>query len=118
MTPPTSVEVTSPLNLRGSSLVLICSVGVAAMLEPGVQVHVQWTDSSGGAVAGGIPAMGSGTSYTSQITLAKTEESSVGVNYTCITSLVSTLDFIDSSNTVSDFTTILPQSKKLVLCNT
>ena len=114
MIPPISVEVTSPLNLLGFSLTLTCSVGVAAMLEPGVQVQVQWTDSSRGAIAVGTPAMGSGTSYISQLTLANTEESSVGVNYTCITSLVSTLDFIDSSNTVSNFTTILPQSKKLV----
>ena len=102
---------TSPLNLLGSSLTLTCSVGVAAMLEPGVQVHVQWTDSSGRTVAGGTPAMGSGTSYTSQLTLTNTEESNVGVNYTCTASLVSTLAFIDSSHTVSNSTTIPPQSK-------
>ena len=75
---PTFLLVTSPLNLLGSSLTPTCSVGVVAMLEPGIQVQVQWTDSSGGAVAGGTPAMGSGTSYTSQITLANTEESNVG----------------------------------------
>ena len=104
---------TSPLNRLGSSLTLTCSVGVAAMLEPGVQVQVQWTNSSGGAVAGGTPAMGSGTSYTSKLTLANTEESNVGANYTYTASLVSTLAFIDSSHTVSNSTTIPPQSKKL-----
>ena len=102
---------TSPLNLLGSSFTLTCSVGVAAMLEPGVQVQVQWTDSSGAAVAGGTPAMGSGTSYTSQLTLANTEDSNVVVNYTCTASLVSTLAFIDSSGTVSSSITIPPQSK-------
>ena len=119
MTPPTSVEVTSPLNVLGSSLTLTCSVGVAAMLEPGVQVQVQWTDSSGGAVAGGTLAMGSGTSYTSQLTLTNTEESNVRVNYTCIVNLVSTLAFIDSSDTVSSSTTIPPQCKYCaqLLCN-
>ena len=60
VTPPTSVDMISPLNLLGSSLTLTCSVGAAAMLDPGVQIQVQWTDSSGGAVAGGTPAMGSG----------------------------------------------------------
>ena len=110
---PRSVRVISPLNLLGSSLTLTCSVGVVAMLGPGVQVQVQWTDSSGGAVAGGSPAMGSGTSYTSQLTLASTEESNVGVNYTCTASLVSTLAFIDSSHTVSNSATILPQSKHM-----
>ena len=113
MTPPTSVKVTS-LNLLGFSLTLTCCVGVVAILEPGVQVQVQWTDSSGGAVDGKAPAIGSGTSYTSQLTLATTEESIVGVNYTCTASLVSTLAFIDSSGTVSNSTTIPPQSKK---CN-
>ena len=111
MTPPTSVEVNSPINLLGSSLTLTCSLTVVAMLKPGVQVQVQWTDSSDGAVAGGTPAMGSGTSYTSQLTLATTQESNVGVNYTCTASLVSTLDFIDSSDTVSNSTTIPSQSK-------
>ena len=99
------------LNLLGSSLTLTCSVGVVAMLEPGIQVQVQWTDSSGGAVAGVTPAMASDTSYTSQLTLANTEESSVGVTYTCTASLVSTLAFIDSSDTVSNSTTIKAQSK-------
>ena len=112
--PPTSVEVTSSHYLLGSSLTLTCSVGVVAMLEPGVQVQVQWTDSSGGAVAGGTPAMGSGTSYTSQLTRANTEESYVGANFTCTASLVSTLPFIDSSNVVSNSTTI-PQQSKIVL---
>ena len=74
MTLAISIEVITPLNLLGSSLTLTCSVGVAAMLESGVQVQVQWTDSSDGAVAGGTPAMGSGTSYTSQLTLANTKE--------------------------------------------
>ena len=60
-------------------------------------------------------AMGSGTSYTSQLTLANTEEPNVGVNYTCTASLVSTLAFIDSSDSVSNSTTIPPQSKKLVM---
>ena len=108
---PRSVRVTSPLNLLGSSLTLTCSVGVEAMLEPGVQIQVQWTDSSGVAVAGGSPAMGSGTSYTSQLTLANTEESNVGVNYTCTASLVSTVAFLNSSHTVSSSATVLPQSK-------
>ena len=85
MTPPTAVEVTSPLNLLGSPLTLTCSVGVLAMLEPvvQVQVQVQWTNSSGRAVAGETAAVGSGNSYASQLTLAKTEESIVRVNYTC-----------------------------------
>ena len=85
MTPPTVVEVTSPLNLLGYPLTLTSSVGVLAMLKPvvQVQVQVQWTDSSGRAVTGDIPAVGSGTSYTSQLTLANTEESNARVNYTC-----------------------------------
>ena len=111
VTPPISVEVTSPLNLLEFSLSLTCSVDVAAILEPGIQVQVQWTDSSGRTVAGGTPAMGSGTSYTSQLTLTNTEESNVGVNYTCTASLVSTLAFIDASDIVSNSTTIPPQSK-------
>ena len=110
VTPPTSVEVTSHLNLLGSSLTLTCSVGVSAMLEPGVQVRVQWTDSSGGAVAGRTPAMGSGTSYTSQLT-ANTQDFNVGVSFTYTASLVSRLVFIESSETVSNSTTIPPQSK-------
>ena len=115
VTPAISIEVITPLNLLGSSLTLTCSVGVAAMLESGVQVQVQWTDTSGRAVAGGTAAMASGTSYTSQLTLVNTEESNVGVNYTCAASLVSTLAFIDSSDSVSNSTTIPPQSKKLVM---
>ena len=107
MTPLISVEVTSPLNLLEFSLTLTCSVGVAAMLEPGIQVQVQWTDSSGRTVAGRTP----GTSYTSQLTLTNTEESNVGVNYSCTASLVSTLAFIDASDSVSNSTTIPPQSK-------
>ena len=83
------------------------------MLEPGVQVQVQWTNSSGGAVAGGTPAMGSGTSRTSQLTLANAEESNVGVNYTCTASLVSALAFTNSSDVVSNSTTI-PQQSKIV----
>ena len=108
---PTSVEVISPLNLLGSSLTLTCSVGVAAMLEPGVQVLIRWTDpSGGGAVDGGTPAMRFGTSYTSQLTLTSIQETNVGFNYTCTASLVSTLAFIDSSDTVSNSAPILPQS--------
>ena len=103
---PRTVRVTSPLNLLGLSLTLTCSVSVAAMFEPGLQVQVQWTDSSGRTVAGGAPAMGSGTFYTSQLNLVDTE-----VNYTCTASLVSTLAFIDSSHTVSNSVTVLPQSK-------
>ena len=106
---------TSSLNLLGFPLTLTCCVGVAAMLEPGEQVQVQWTDSSNGAVAGRIPAMGSGFSYTSQFTLVNIEESNVGVNYTCTASLVSTLAFIDSSDTVSNSTTIPTQCKKVVM---
>ena len=108
---PTLVDVTSPLNLLGYPLTLTCSVGLVAMLEPGVQIQVQWTDSSGGAANGGTLAMHLGTFYTSQLTLANTEESNVGVNYTCTASLVSTLAFIDSSDTVSNSAPILPQSK-------
>ena len=115
VTPAISIEVITPLNLLGSSLTLTCSVGVADMLESGVQIQVQWTDTSGRAVAGGTAAMGSGTSYTSQLTLANTEESNVGINYTCTASLVSTLAFIDSSDSVSNSTRIPPQSKKLVM---
>ena len=106
---PRSVRVISPLNLLGSSLTLTCSVGVVALLEPGVQVQVQWTDSSGRAVAGETPAMGSDTSYTSQLTLVNTD-----VNYTCTASLVSALAFIDSSHTVNNSATILPQSKPVL----
>ena len=104
--------VTILLHLHRHFLTLTCSVGVAATLEPGVQVQVQWTNSSGGAVAGGTPAMGSGTSYTSQLTLASTEESNVGANYTCTASQVSTLAFIDSSDAVSISTSISLQSKQ------
>ena len=111
MTPPVSVEVAAPLSLLGFPINLTCSVGVVAMLEPEVKVQVQWTDSSGGVVAGGTPAMGSGTSYTSQLTLTNTEESNVGANYTCTASLVSTLAFINSSDTVSNSTTISLQSE-------
>ena len=111
VTSPVSVEAAAPLSLLGFPINLTCSVSVAAMLEPGVQVQVQWTDSSGGAVAGGTPAMASGTSYTSQLTLANTDESNVGVNYTCAASLVSTLAFINSSDTVSNSTTISLQSE-------
>ena len=102
-------------QLLGLPLTLTCCVGVAAMLEPGVQVQVQWTDSSNGAVAGHIPYMGSGFSYTSLLTLVSIEESNVGVNYTCTASLVSTLAFIDYSDTVSNSTTIPTQCKEGVL---
>jgi len=77
------------------------------MLESGVQVQVQWT-------AGETAAMESGTSYSSQLSVINTEESYVGANYTCTASLVSTLSFIYSSDTLSNFTTIPTQSKTVV----
>ena len=111
MTPPILAAVTYPPTIIGSPLTLTCSVGVVAMLEPRVQVQVQWTDSGGVSVAKSVATMRSNTSYTSRLTLANTEESHVGANYTCTASLVSTLAFIDPSDPVSNCTTIMLQSK-------
>ena len=110
--PPSSVMVMSPVSLLGSPLTLNCSVTLVAMLETGIQVEVVWTGPDGSTVSGGTTPSGSGTLYTSDLTLNSLSSSDAGTNYTCTASLTtSTLPSVVPSSNTSDSSPISLQSK-------
>ena len=109
--PPSSVMVRSSVTMVGSPLTLTCSTMLAAMLETGVQVEVMWTGPDGSTVSGGTTISGSGTLYTSELTLNNSSASDAGTSYTCTASLNTTLPSVIPSSNISDSSTISLQSK-------
>ena len=110
--PPSSVMVMSPVSLVGSPLTLTCSIMLAAMLETGVQVEVLWTGPDGSTVSDGTTPSGSGTLYTSELTLYNLTASDAGTSYTCTASLTtSTIPSVIPSSNMSASSPISLQSK-------
>ena len=103
--------VMSPVTLVGSPLTLTCSINLAAMLETGVQVEVVWTGPDGSTVSGGTAPSGSGTLYTSELTLKSLSASDAGPSYICTASLTSILPSVIPSSSMSASIPISLQSK-------
>ena len=107
--------VKSPVTLVGSPLTLTCSINLTAMLEPGVQVEVVWTGPDGSTVSGGTTPSGSGTLYTSELTLNSLSASDAGTSYTCTATLTtSTLPSVIPSSNMSASSPISLQSKLIL----
>ena len=107
--PPSSVMVMSPVTLVGSPLTLTCSVTLVTMLEMGVQVEVVWTGPDGSTVS--TTPSGSGTLYTSELTLNNLNASNAGTSYTCTANLTTTQPSVIPSSIMSASSPISLQSK-------
>ena len=109
--------VVSPVTLLGSPLTLNCSINLSAMLETGVLVKVVWTGPDGSTISGGTVPSGSGTIYTSELTLNSLPASDAGTSYTCTASLTtSTLPSVIPSSNMSNSSLISLQSKLIFSC--
>ena len=108
--PPSSVIVMSPVTLVGSPLTVTCTIILVTKLEMGVQVEVVWTGPDG--FTASTTPNGSGTLYTSELTLNNLSASDAGTSYNCTASLTtSTLPSVIPSSNMSASSPISLQSK-------
>ncbi len=95
---------TSPLVIyEGMSYTITSSIELFEELINGVTLDVTWTGSGGSTPSDNVS--GSGTSYTSTVsrTVARTSD---GGNYTCTVRVLSSLNLLSSSRTISGFSVI------------
>ena len=98
---PSSVMVSSPTNpiLTGSSLTLTCTIMLVEDKINSVELEVVWTGPTDNLTADTTPT-GTGTSYTSNLTITSLTASDAGT-YTCTARLTSSQPLIMSSGSVS-----------------
>ena len=100
---PTSVIVAPPSSSlsTGDSLSLTCSIMLASEVVSGTSLEVVWTLPDGSTIMANssgisIKLTGTGTSYTSTLSLTSLTALSAGT-YTCSAALSSTIPFVTSS---------------------
>ena len=101
---PSSVNVSTSAAaiFAEMSFTLTCSIELLEEVASGVTLQVMWTGPSGSTPTGTLA--GSGTSYTS--TISTTAAALSGDEYTCSSSLVSSVAFLTSSTTTAETITI------------
>ena len=94
---------TSPAAIfAGMSFTLTCSIELLEEVASGVSLQVMWTGPGGSTHTGTLA--GTGMSYSSNISATATALS--GDEYTCSSSLVSSVAFLTSSTTTAETITI------------